>query len=297
MTDVHSAAGSYAVDALSPAERDEFEGHLVGCFSCRREVGAFAETLAQLTPMVEAAPPVDLRASVLASVAGVRQAPRLATRARKDVRTVAENGREAAPRRALPAQVTELRPLRPEEVAPLEEHPSVVPDTPWLEVTAALSADPPPPRRRDRLFGVLVAAALVVVVGLSGWVWVSSERNQAYVAEAQREEDLLTAPDAQVFATTVDGAPVSFVVSRKRHEALFIGKGLARPGSGRTYQLWILEGTKAVKAGYVRDGGGVREWFDRLTPNADGLALSREPSAGSTTPTKGQILAKASFAR
>ena len=57
MSDLHSAVGSYVADALNPAERAEFEGHLVSCVSCRLEVAEFSETLAELTGLVAAPPP------------------------------------------------------------------------------------------------------------------------------------------------------------------------------------------------------------------------------------------------
>ncbi len=35
MSDQHNAAAAYAVDALTSAERDEFEAHLDGCALCQ----------------------------------------------------------------------------------------------------------------------------------------------------------------------------------------------------------------------------------------------------------------------
>ena len=35
MSDMHAAVGSYAVDALDPVERAEFESHLADCPGCR----------------------------------------------------------------------------------------------------------------------------------------------------------------------------------------------------------------------------------------------------------------------
>lgn len=291
MTDVHLAAGSYAVDALSPGERLEFEAHLVGCAGCRRDVAEFADTLAELSPLAVAVPPASLRASVMAVVTGAQvSGRRLAATNGAAAGAGSGGGPEVAPRRALPAQVTELRPLGPDEVAPLEEHPSVLPEQPWLDVAAALSDDPGGrqrrTRRRDRLLGAVVAAALVVALVLSGFVYVSWERSQARVVQAQRENELLTTPDARVIdATTPDGARVSFVVSRERDEALFLGLDLPDPGRGRTYQLWTVDDDKPTPAGLVGAGGDVRQWIS-LPEEVDGLALSSEPTPrGSQTPT------------
>ena len=291
MTDLHLAAGSYAVDALSPGERLEFEGHLVGCADCQQEVAEFVDTLAELSPLAAAVPPASLRASVMAVVTGAQvSGRRLAATNGTAAAAEGDGGREAAPRRALPAQVTELRPLRPEEVVPLEEHPSVLPVQPWLDVPPDLSKDlggRTRARGRDWLLGAVVAAALVVALVLSGLVYVMWEGSQTRVASAQQENALLTAPDAEIIkATTPDGAQVSFVVSRDRDEALFLGLDLPNFAKGQTYQLWYLTNGEPTSAGLVQADGDVRQWT-KLPDDVDDLALTLEPTAqGSKTPTK-----------
>ena len=76
MSDVHSTVGAYVVDALTADERADFQSHLAGCPSCRVEAAEFTETLAELSPLVAAAPPAALRTSVMAAIAGTRQLPR-----------------------------------------------------------------------------------------------------------------------------------------------------------------------------------------------------------------------------
>ena len=289
MSDTHSAIGSYVADALSPAERAEFETHLTGCISCRLEAAEFAETLAELTPLVATRPPAALRDSVLAAIRTVQPAaPELAVRAEERARRRAEPGSpDLQP--WVPAAVTELRPLGPDEVAPLDEHPSEVPDWTWLGVTASLSDDLTDrrSRRTDRILAALLAAALVVALAFSGWVYVSWQQNQTQVAEAQRETDLLTAPDVKVYTSTVEGAPVSYVVSKERKQALFIAKNLRDPGPDQTYQLWTLKGEAATAADLVRTGGTIRQWIRGPVDDADGLAISREPGPnGSSSPSQ-----------
>jgi anti-sigma-K factor RskA len=298
MSDVHSAIGSYVADALNPAERAEFETHLRGCTSCRLEVAEFTETLAELTPLVAARPPAALRDSVLAAIRTVQPlAPEVVVRSEEQARRVAgPESPELQP--FVPAAITELRPLGPDEVAPLDEHPSEVPDWTWLGVTASLSDDLAARRgrRTDRILAALVAAALVVALAFSGWVYVSWQENQSHVSQAQQETALLTAADATVYHATADGVPVSYVVSRQRHELLFIGDNVKNPGADRTYQLWTLKGEAATSAGLIRTGGNLRELIKAETiADADGLAISREPGpSGSQTPTP-PILAKVSL--
>ena len=86
----------------------------------------------------------------------------------------------------------------------------------------------------------LVAAALVLVVGLGGWVSVLRGNQQNQQVATQQVNELLTAPDAKVYATTMNGAPVSFVVSKARDQALFLGDDIPSPGDGKAYQLWMI---------------------------------------------------------
>jgi anti-sigma-K factor RskA len=76
-TDIHALSGAYALDALDPDERAEFEKHLAGCEICRAEVDSLREAAAGMAELVETAPPAGLRAKVLSDVAGVRPLPPL----------------------------------------------------------------------------------------------------------------------------------------------------------------------------------------------------------------------------
>ena len=256
MSDVHSAIGSYVADALNPVERAEFEAHLSGCISCRLEVAEFAETLAELTPLVATRPPAALRESVLAAIRTVQPLPaEVVTRPAEEqaARWMAEPGSpDLQP--LVPAAITGVRPLGPDEVAPLDEHPSEVPDWTWLGVTAGLSDDLSSRRRRrtDRILAGLVAAALIVALAFSGWVYVSWQENQTQVSQGQRENQLLTADDATVYPAKVNGASVSYVVSKERNEAMFIASNLPNPAQNRTYQLWTLKDEAPTPAGVVR---------------------------------------------
>jgi hypothetical protein len=289
MSDAHSAVGSYVTDALSPAERAEFESHLTSCISCRLEVAEYAETLAKLTPLVATRPPAALRNSVLNAIRTVQpMAPETVVRPEERARRLAAEAESPDMQPWVPAAATELRPLGPDEVAPLDEHPSEVPDWTWLGVTAGLSDDLANrrSRRTDRILTALVAAALIVALAFSGWVYVSWQQNQTQVSETREETELLTAPDVKVYPATVEGAQVSYIVSKQRNEALFIANNLPDPGPDRTYQLWILKGDAATPADLVREGGSIRQWIDKPVDEADGLALSKEPGPdGSETPS------------
>jgi len=108
MSDVHETVGSYVTDALEPAERAEFEQHLSSCASCWQEVGELRDTVAQLAELTSAAPPAALRASVLAVVRRTRPLP-------PDADPGAAGDTDTNSRDTYPF------------VAPLDEHPSIMP--------------------------------------------------------------------------------------------------------------------------------------------------------------------------
>jgi anti-sigma-K factor RskA len=65
-TGIHELSAAYALDALDPAERAEFEEHLVHCADCRETVTLFQETAAALAYDAEMpAPPPALRERIL----------------------------------------------------------------------------------------------------------------------------------------------------------------------------------------------------------------------------------------
>jgi anti-sigma factor RsiW len=73
--ELHTLTGAYALHALDVAERARFEDHLAQCAACRKEVAELQQTAARLGVAVDARPPEQLRAQVLAAARRVRQLP------------------------------------------------------------------------------------------------------------------------------------------------------------------------------------------------------------------------------
>jgi anti-sigma factor ChrR (cupin superfamily) len=63
---MHELASLYALDALDAAEKSAFEEHLRGCPSCEEEVKSFSDVAGALAESVQAEPPAELRANLLA---------------------------------------------------------------------------------------------------------------------------------------------------------------------------------------------------------------------------------------
>ncbi|RNM15718.1 anti-sigma factor [Nocardioides pocheonensis] len=73
--EIHALSGAYAVDALDPAEKAQFEEHLAACATCRAEVASLREATALLPETTATEPPPALRDRVLAQIATVRPLP------------------------------------------------------------------------------------------------------------------------------------------------------------------------------------------------------------------------------
>ena len=71
--DEHTLAGAYAMDAISPADRDRFERHLTGCRECAQEIASLREAAARLGAATAVIPPAGLKERVLAAAAMTRQ--------------------------------------------------------------------------------------------------------------------------------------------------------------------------------------------------------------------------------
>jgi len=75
--DLHVLTGSYVLDAISDAEREEFERHLQHCPTCEAEVRGLRETAARLALACAVTPPARMERRVLAAAYQTRQLPPL----------------------------------------------------------------------------------------------------------------------------------------------------------------------------------------------------------------------------
>lgn len=71
----HALTGAYLLDALEPAEREEFEAHLATCEDCRAEVASLEDAVVRLALAEAVAPPPSMHDEVMARVARTPQAP------------------------------------------------------------------------------------------------------------------------------------------------------------------------------------------------------------------------------
>src|ERR1700749_2061732 len=71
--ELHVLTGGYALDAVSDAERKEFERHLQHCPACDAEVRGLRETAARLARTCAMTPPARMEQQVLAATYRTRQ--------------------------------------------------------------------------------------------------------------------------------------------------------------------------------------------------------------------------------
>jgi hypothetical protein len=288
MSEVHSAVGSYVVNALDGTELDEFEAHLAVCETCSREIREFSETAAELALLVAAGPPPSLRSSILASIKEVRplppevplaEAPPIEEPASPATPSTPQTRRPGGPRRAL-VEPEEGLPFQEGDQGPPIEPRSARPVVPPVDELALRRA-----RRRTRVLAAVVAAAMLVAVALGGWVYTLVKERQAQVAEAALETQLYSAPDVKIYPLRLpNGGQFSFVVSKSLNRALFVSNNLPAVEAGKAYQLWTI--APAPIPDRVIPGGGPRkQWFIGQITGTAALAVTIENAAGAQTPT------------
>lgn len=243
--DIHSLAGAYAVDAVDDDERARFEAHLTGCAPCQSEVTSLRAAAGELSSTTTTAPPPSLRASLMRDISSVRP---------------------------LPPKVT------PEE-APAPP-PSILPNpaAPSLEARRAGRARRAP--RRQWLAGV-AAAAVLATGGLVWHPW-APDTNTVQLTATQQ---VLQAGDAQRFVQKVGDATATVVRSPSLSKAVIVTDNLPAPPSGKVYQLWLQQGQRMVKAGFVPAGSSSTVLLQGDAATAAGAGVTLEPAGGSQTPT------------
>lgn len=281
---MHEDAAAYALTALDGADLAEYEAHLATCEVCQREVAEFSETAAALSLLTQATPPPSLRSNVLTVIQSVPQLP-------------AENLTDEGP--GMPAAPSRPRSTdtRPRATGPRRALPgSEISDE--LDTRRGDELEVRRLQRRNRILRALVAAMLIITVGVGGVIYTVVQQRQAEVAaKAAFQEQLLRAEDLQVVIapTLQGGGRCTFMVSRKLNRALYLGTGMPDPGQGRHYQLWTATGTvsKPVPAldNAVPNVRPWRQYFGGNVAQADLLAVSIEPD-GTTpvAPTPNQIV-------
>lgn len=73
--DLHTLAGAYVLDAISPQERARFAAHLADCAECHREIAELREATARLGTAVAVRPRPELRGETINAACQLSQLP------------------------------------------------------------------------------------------------------------------------------------------------------------------------------------------------------------------------------
>jgi anti-sigma-K factor RskA len=268
-----AGSGSYVLNAMDEAEREEFETRLAGSEDLRNEVTELTDTAVLLGLAVEPATPSPaLKQNIMARLSQTPQLPRDATEEQfAPLRTL----------RAVPA-------LESEE--PRQDGSVVTAVSPASVKTRAHWYNRP-------VFGIAaVAAAVALIFGSIGvGSLVSQNSNSSQQADALAA--ISSASDVQRAAAPVStGGTATLVWSAKLGKSVLIGKDLKALRSGKTYELWYINaGGVATPAGLFQSNGKntVQELSGRMTAG-DTIGVTVEPAGGSKSPTTKPIVAIAS---
>jgi anti-sigma-K factor RskA len=260
--DVHTLAGPYAMDAISPPDRARFDRHLARCEDCAREIASLREATARLAAAAAVIPPPALKARVMAAAAATRQRP---------------PETEPVPAlRSWPLRIWPLR-TRPVRTRPVRTRP-----------VRTRQGRPTPSRRLVMAAGAVAAAAAAaaaVVFGVSN----GGMQDQLSQAQASSQEvaAVLTARDATMMTGAVrGGGTVTIVMSHSMRELVFTAAALHALPASRGYELWLIgpAGDRAViMLPPARHGMTGPVVASGLRPG-DHLALTAEPASGAAHP-------------
>jgi Anti-sigma-K factor rskA/Putative zinc-finger len=245
---MHVLNGCYALDALSKAERADFERHLAHCASCETEVRGLRETAARLGMAAAVEPPPAMEQRVLAATYRTRQLPPLtshrAPRAHRDrwawvTRWFA--GSPAAGRR---------RPLMP------------------------------------RLVVGVAGVAVAVAAGLGVTQVVTQHQLDNARASGTAITRVVTAPDARTETMrSTGGGTVTVVVSAKYQAAVVTSRGMPVLTGSRVYQVWVMNAAGARSAGLLTHAGPANSVLAASVTPGDKIGITVEPAGGTSKPT------------
>jgi anti-sigma-K factor RskA len=245
---VHILTGSYALDALTGAELENFERHLRSCVICADEVCGLRETAARLAMARTARPPARMQERVLAATYLTRQLPPVLGE------TTGWDQRHAGISQMLSRRSRTGR-----------RHPRA--RTVWIPAAVAAAS---------------VAAAVVFGLGPVG----APHQPDAVQAGNAAITQIVQAPDARIEnMRTSAGGRVTVVFSGQRQLALVTATGMTSPPAGQVYQLWVMSPAGARSAGLLTQTGEAAPVLASGIRPGDRIGITVEPAGGASSPT------------
>jgi hypothetical protein len=140
-----------------------------------------------------------------------------------------------------------------------------------------------------------LAAAASVVAVVSVGAMMQMRREMA--ADQNRIIAALTGPNVAVMKLTASAprAPSGMMFwDRSRGEWMLVAHNLAMPRAGRGYQLWLVTPKAKISGGMfmpnVHGDAMMRMWYPLHADSLAALAVTEEPSSGSSQPTTAPLM-------
>jgi anti-sigma factor RsiW len=287
MESPHDAVGAYLLDALAEDERTEFEAHLATCAECQREV-------AELSPVVGLLPGVIEHQHVV--------------------------GENVIPEPSSGLRNRLLQAALADEPVAIEPESGSQPAAPDFEADEPIPFPPPRPQPRSRRTGGgrartptpidsigrmhrswLIAAVLaILMVGAGIWSIVLQgdvdDKNQEI---ARLEQELDTArqrANASAWhlgsGTAGENHSGTLLYGLQDQTVVLVVRNMPALPSDKVYQTWLFRGSTPEPGTTFTvspDGTGLA-LVDPKAPTYDAVAITEEPSGGSTAPTTQPLL-------
>jgi anti-sigma-K factor RskA len=276
-TDPATLTGAFALNALTPEQRADFEAKLDNSESLRHEVTELADTAVVLGLAVAPIdPPPALKASIMGLIASMPQLPALETQASSSADAGASVTDIASRQKAV--SDTPVQTSTPVE-APAETPASRKAQSRWFTKPAIVLAG--------------VAAAVGLIAGGGVLVNTVGDANTQQV-QADALAAITSAEDSQQAAAEVAGGGTAKLVwSNSLGSSAVMVDGLASLDSGKVYELWYIddEGARAAGTFTVGDSGSTWRVLDGEMHAGDLVGVTVEPAGGSEQPTTDPIVA------
>ncbi len=135
------------------------------------------------------------------------------------------------------------------------------------------------------------ALLLVVAAGLAVFGVQSYQRAERAEQLAQRVSAVATDPDRRELTSPIDAGGRGMLAVSSTGDAVFRAEGLAELDSDQTYQLWVIDDGGPQSAGVLdRRGDGTVGQFVADVADGESIALTVEPSGGSSAPTTDPVM-------
>lgn len=253
--ELHTLAGPYVMDAVTPQERSSFTGHLAGCAQCRDDVREMREATARLGMAAQLRPRPELKEQTVSAAFRTSQLAPVV------------DGTSDAETRPSPGGRGQRRGRK----------------TPrgWsVHLPAKLT---------------LASAALVTAAATVFGLVASNMMDQLNHTERQDHmiATVLNAHDmVRLIARVTTGGMAIVMMSHHEHRLVFTAHDLRPLPSGQAYELWLMGPAGDRPAGMLRIGtDGMTEptVVSGLRPG-DAIGVTVEPAGGSPLPSSAAVV-------